>query len=211
MFDAKPKTLKEISENLDISRITAFRWRHKILNLLEQKFMNDNLKGIVEADETFILQSHKGIKIDGIRSRKRGGRSRYRGLSFEQTGILVAVDRNKNVVSKVYGTGRIKKKQVNEILDDRIKSESLLITDGCAAYRKFAMENNLEIRQLKTGKSAGNGIHLNNVNNYHSRFKRWLYGFNGISTKYLNRYLAWYKFIRQKNDCGFLFNNLILG
>ena len=32
-----------------------------------------------------------------------------------------------------------------------------------------------------------------------------------ISTKYLNKYLAWYKFVNQKNDVNFLFNELILG
>ena len=61
--------------------------------------MNDNLKGIVEADETFILTSHKGQHITGVKARKRGGASKYRGLSHEQTGVLVAVDRNKDIVS----------------------------------------------------------------------------------------------------------------
>jgi len=32
--------------------------------------------------------------------------------------------------------------------------------------------------------------HLNNVNAYHSRLKRWLRPFNGVSTKHLPNYLA---------------------
>ncbi|MCL2439738.1 MAG: IS1595 family transposase [Alphaproteobacteria bacterium] len=210
MFESKHKSLKVIAEEIGISRMTSFRWRHKILDVLDKRFMNDKLRGIVEADETFILNSRKGKFIEGMIGRKRGGVSKWRGLSHEQTGILVAIDRNKNLVSKVYGCGKINRKQVKNVLSNRIKENSLLITDGCAAYRHFAFDNNLEIRQLKGGKSLGGGIHINNVNNYHSGFKKWIAMFNGISTKYLDRYLAWFKFIKQKNDCGYLFNEIIL-
>ena len=210
MFEAKPRTIKEIAGILNISERTAFRWRHKILSVLEQRFMSDNLSGIVEADETFILTAHKGQHIDGIKGRKRGGVSKFRGLSFEQTGVLVAIDRAKNLVSNVYGCGRITTQQVSNVLRERITPQTLLITDKCASYLHFAEENSLEIKQLKAGQPINKEIHLNNVNNYHAIFKRWVRCFNGISTKYLNRYLAWFKFIRQKNDCGFLFNNLIL-
>lgn len=210
MFEPKPKTIKEIAEKLNISDRTAFRWRHKILSVLETKFMNDSLSGIVEADETFVLTAHKGFHIEGIKGRKRGGGSKFRGLSHEQTGVLVAIDRSKNLVSQVYGFGRITTQQVSNVLNNRIKNDSLMITDKCAAYRHFAEENSLTLKQLKSGQPYGKEIHLNTVNNYHAVFKRWVRGFNGISTKYLNCYLAWFKFVKQKNDCGYLFNNLIL-
>lgn len=210
MFEPKPRTNKEISSILNISYMTAFRWRRKILKILEEKFMNDNLGGIVEADETFILVSHKGRHIDGTYGRRRGGSSKYRGLSHQQAGILVAIDRNKNLISKVYGFGKISGAQVVSVLSKRIDKNSLLITDGCNAYSEFAYYEGLQLKQLKAGRAIGSGIHLNTVNSYHSRLKRWLCNFNGISTKYLNEYLAWFKFLQQKNDCGFLFNELIL-
>jgi len=210
MFEARPKPIKEISKSIGISERTAFRWRHKILNVLNQKFMNDNLGGIVEADETFILTSRKGVHIEGIKGRRSGGVSKYRGISREQAGILVAIDRNKNLVSKVYGYGKISGADVVPVLQKRIDKNSLLITDGCSAYLEFAKYENIEIRQLKGGKPVG-GVHMNTVNSYHSKFKQWMYGFNGVSTKYLNNYLAWFKFVKQKNDCGYLFNQLILG
>ena len=210
MFEPKPKTIKEIAEKLNISDRTAFRWRHKILSVLETKFMNDSLSGIVEADETFVLTAHKGFHIEGIKGRKRGGVSKFRGLSHEQTGVLVAIDRSKNLVSQVYGFGRITTQQVSNVLNNRIKNDSLMITDKCTAYRHFAEENGLTLKQLKAGQPYGKEVHLNTVNNYHAVFKRWVRGFNGISTKYLNRYLAWFKFVKQKNDCGYLFNDLIL-
>lgn len=77
-------------------------------------------------------------------------------------------------------------------MSGRIEDKSVLVTDGCRAYNDYANENKFElIKLIKTHKQ---GIyHINNVNNYHSLLKDFLRGFKGISTKYLNKYLAWYK------------------
>jgi transposase-like protein len=47
--------------------------------------------------------------------------------------------------------------------------------------------------------------HMQYVNSLHSGFKRWITPFNGISSKYISNYLAWFKFIQlskknKKND-----------
>lgn len=77
MFDGY--TIKQIANELKICIQTSFRWRHKVLSVLESKFMNDTLRGVVEVDETLILLSHKGKQIEGVKGRKRGGVSHYRG------------------------------------------------------------------------------------------------------------------------------------
>lgn len=38
--------------------------------------------------------------------------------------------------------------------------------------------------------------HKSYINALHSSFKRWLMPFNGVSTKYINNYLAWFKFLQ---------------
>lgn len=78
----------------------------QITKVIEDKCNNDVLNGIVEADETLVLLSHKGKHIDGVKPRKRGGKANFRGISHEQQGVLVAVDRKQNIVSKVYGNGK---------------------------------------------------------------------------------------------------------
>lgn len=58
-------------------------------------------EGIVEVDETYFLESHKGRKtIPTRKSRKRGGSASKRGISKEQVCVLVARDRNKTTLSK---------------------------------------------------------------------------------------------------------------
>ena len=46
--------------------------------------------------------------------------------------------------------------------------------------------------------------HLQHINALHSSFKRWLMPFNGVSTKYINNYWAWFKFLQlsKKNKKG---------
>ncbi len=204
MFDGY--SIKQIANELKICIQTSFRWRHKILAVLENKFMNDTLKGIVEVDETFLLESHKGIKIEDDDKKIK----RKRGISNQQVGLLVAVDRNHNIISQKYGNGKIQTQNVKTILRNRIEEKSVLVTDGCTAYNEFASDNSFEL--IKLVKIRKNGIyHINNCNAYHSCLKNFLRTFKGISTKYLDRYLAWYKFVNQKNDINFLFNELILG
>ena len=73
---------------------TAFRWRHRFLKSLAGD-KPSALSGIVESDETFILESFKGKRSDLPRkARKRGGKSAKRGLSAEQIPVIVARDRH---------------------------------------------------------------------------------------------------------------------
>ncbi|BBU38898.1 hypothetical protein APP_11900 [Aeribacillus pallidus] len=55
----KGYTLPKIAEELDIHISTAFYWRHKILYAI-RSLGHPTLKGIVESDETYFLESEKG-------------------------------------------------------------------------------------------------------------------------------------------------------
>ncbi len=74
-----------------------------------------------------MLNSHKGKRIEGIEGRKRGGVSNYRGQSHEQVGILVAIDRDKNIISDIYGRGRIRTTNIEAILSNKIERFRLLL------------------------------------------------------------------------------------
>ncbi len=72
---------------------TAFRWRHRFLSLPKEQQAN-HLAGIAEVDETYFLESQKGRKQSlGRAPRKRGGKASKRGLSDEQTAVLICRDR----------------------------------------------------------------------------------------------------------------------
>lgn len=59
------------------------------------------------------------------------------------------------------------------------------------SYVRFAKCNNLNLVQLKTGKSIKGIYNIQHINSYHSKLKGFIRGFKGVSTKYLNNYLTW--------------------
>lgn len=142
--------------------------------------------------------------------RTRGGSSKYRGLSFEQVGVLVALDRDKNVISEIYGRGKITTKQISNVLENSIETNSVLVTDSCRSYVKFASDNNLVLKQIESGKHKNGIYHINNVNSYHSGLKDFIRGFKGISTKYLNNYLNWFKWVKSCQSNQDLIKNCLI-
>lgn len=198
----------------EISHVTLFYWRHKLLSALKQIEITD-FQGIVEMDETYFLYAEKGQKkIQGRKPRKRGGKAKKRGISKERVCVLVVRDRDKNTFSQTLGLGRLKKEQLDKAVGNKLSHENVLCTDAWRAFKTYATENEMSIYQFKSdGKVRTKGLyHSQNVNNYHSKLKRWIQRFNGVATKYLDNYLAWFQVLEsiqhQLNDVTV--NNMII-
>jgi hypothetical protein len=77
------RTISQAAENCDVSRTTAFLWRHRFLRAMaEHRALHES--GIVEADETFFLESFKGQRKLPRPARKRAGVGRTRGTGKDQ-------------------------------------------------------------------------------------------------------------------------------
>lgn len=195
-------SLRKTAEICEIHRNTAFNWRHKILDALQDIEDDVVLNGIVEADETFFAISYKGNHSNGgsftmpRKPHKRGKEIHTRGLSKEQVCVACAVNRSGKSVSKVSNLGRISTKNVDGVLGDRIDENSTLVTDEMNAYVKFALNRGINLVQVKGGKSKKGIYNVQRVNSYHSSLSKFMRGFNGVATKYLNGYLAWHNFMK---------------
>ncbi|MEH7239288.1 IS1595 family transposase [Bacillus sp. JJ1562] len=172
----------------NVTHVTLFYWRHKLLSSLIQMEIS-NFEGIVEMDETYFLYSEKGQRK--IKDRK----PRKRGISNEQVCVLVARDREKMTFSQTLGMGRLTKEQLDKAIGHKLSNENVLCTDSWRAFKTYAAEKGMDIYQFKSdGKVPTMGLyHIQNVNNYHRRLKGWIQRFNGVATKYLNNYLAWFQ------------------
>lgn len=194
----KGYSLRKSAEIVGVSYVTLFYWRHKILAALTQTDEKP-FEGIVEMDETFFLHSEKGKKnLKNRKPRKRGGSAKYRGTSNEQVCVLVARDRSKNTFSKVATMGKINIKRVNELVGSRFNYMNILCTDGLKGYTTFADSKDMDHYELIQHRTYKGIFHIQNVNAYHSRLKKWIDRFNGVSSKYLDNYLAWFKFLDSK-------------
>lgn len=147
-------------------------------------------------DETYFLYSVKGQKkVTGRKSRKRGGSAKKRDISNEQVCVLVARDREKMTFSQALGMGRLTKEQLDKAIGHKLSSKNVLCTDSWRPFKTYAAEKGMNIYQFKSdGKIRTKGLyHIQNVNSYHRRLKGWIQRFNGVATKYLNNYLAWFQ------------------
>ena len=186
-------TVRQAAIDLDVHRNTTFRWRHRFLTWIKQD-RPTTLHGITEADETYLLESHKGSRKLDRQPRKRGGSASKRGISDEQVCILIARDRSKQTVDFVTGNGPITKAVLSDYLKPILDSDALLVSDSNPSYEAFCKAENIthEAVNLSQGQRVVKGAyHVQNVNAYHSRFKSWLDHFHGVATKYLPNYLGW--------------------
>ena len=164
---AKGETVKASAARCDVAVSTAFRWRHRFLAAARSD--SEVLKGIVEADETYVLESRKGARgLDGPR---------------EQVPVLMAADR----------TG-----PVSAVLNDGCsRPGGLLVSDGGASYPPCAAALGVSHEALNRsmGERVRGDLHVQTVNSRHSRLKDFLRPRRGIATRYLDNYLSWFHLV----------------
>jgi transposase-like protein len=185
-------TVRRAATLVGIHKNTSFRWRHRFLTRTKSD-RSWPLDGLIEADETYLLESQKGSRHLDRPPRRRGGSARRRGLSHEQVCILVARDRTGKTVDFVTGRAPLTPAQLRHCLPPVIAPDILLVTDGHAAYRAFARSTGITHHavNLAAGVRVAGALHIQNVNAYHSRFKEWLRRFHGVASRYLPNYLGW--------------------
>jgi len=185
-------TVSKAAERCKVSYTTAFRWRHRFLAALNLD-KPQRLSGIVEADETFILESFKGKRGKLSRAaRKRGGKASKRGLSSEQIPVIVARDRSGATIDAVLPYLDIA--SMTAALGHVIASGAELCCDGGKAISGFARRARIKTHVLPAPgapKPDAPQFHINNVNAYHSRLKEWMRRFHGVATENLPNYLSW--------------------
>lgn len=186
-----------------IATSTAFRWRHRFPRAI--KTDATRLGGIVEADETYVLESRKGSRAwkraeqrqpgaaaPDRKPRKRGGKASKRGLSHEQVPVLLAADRGGATVSAILGS--VSADAIATVLAPILDKDALLVTDGATAFAPCAKQ--LGVTHAVLNQSAGErvrgALHIQTVNSRHERFKDLLRRHRGVATQYLASYLKWF-------------------
>jgi transposase-like protein len=193
---SEQKSLDKISAALHINKKTAFDWRHKILETFNQD-EGDSFSGIVESDETFFEDSEKGNRHLDRPGRKRGTDPKKRGISDDKATVIVTADRKNGLNMTYCGHGRLTKKEIVESLNKPLPPNTILCSDGHVSYKGYAIDNHLKhvvLRaDLKQHIKKG-GFHIQHINSLHNRLKKWIDNvFWGVSTKYLQNYLNWFK------------------
>lgn len=195
---AGQKSLDKISAALHINKKTAFDWRHKILGTFKQD-KGGSFSGIVESDETFFEESEKGNRHLERPARKRGTDPKNRGISDNKSKVIVTADRKNDLNMTCCGKGRLTKADIAESLETPLDKDVILCSDAHVSYKGYADDNHLKhvvLRDDLKQRVKQGRFHIQHVNSLHSKLKKWIASvFWGISTKYLQNYLNWFKVV----------------
>lgn len=208
-------SLDELSEDCNISRTTALSWRLRVFQALEILSAKVKLSGNIIADDTRLNYNLKGNHGSNFimprNARSRGGSYSMKTHNKNQICILCAIDENGNSFSKVVGFGNPSSKRICDGFKDKIdcsENGNYLITDGANYFNKtIETYGFLEWRKRTTLKKGHKRVpdttteyHIQRINSYHSRLKRFIRNYNGISSRYLPGYLLLFDYLQNNKD-----------
>ncbi|MFR1708624.1 MAG: IS1595 family transposase [Clostridium sp.] len=203
-------SLRETIKIIPISLKAAFLWRHKILDALRDNLKTKELCGKIQADETYFRESFKGNHSkDGFimprKSHRRGTMAKLRGISKMQVCVLTALDSNKNIVIEPSCMGRPGSSDFLRVLGSVIKKDSVLVTDSLFSYRTLSSYSKSKHIWIPTGSHSIGLYNIQKINNLHSKVKKFMAPYKGVSTKYLSNYMFLFKYIESKCEATPLF------
>ena len=187
-------SIDKTAESLDLSHSTVFNMRHKILYCVEQAILNSKIEldGVCEADETYVLESVKGMKIPENyhrKPRKHGAKASKAGLSDEYICVCTSVDSDRNCTTAAVNRATPSKAEIESVFGDKVTADTVILCDGSKNYDV-----------LKEKCTVAHVERVNKANGFHSFIKDRLLVARGVATVYLNRYNALFSQIFGKQD-----------
>lgn len=202
---AEGETVRASAERRGIDPTTAFRWRHRFLKAA--KAVPDKLKGIVEADETYVLESRTYVLESQKRPAEAGSRAPQAGWQGHQArpvegagagpGCRGPLRHNgQRRVAGSYGQGACRRAQAGAGAGRAVgqRWRRCLSALRCDAERqpRGPQPIGLAIGWRSAGERVRGELHIQTVNNRHGRLKQFLHRRRGIASKYLESYLRWF-------------------
>lgn len=166
----------QLHRDIGVTQKTAWFMLQRIRNCFKSE-NNYNLQGLVEVDETYI-----GGKDTNRQKSKR------RGKQDVKTPILGMVERGGNIIANIID--KTLEPIVTKSILESIMKDSIIYTDGSAAYRNVSRLFTHEKVSHSTGEYVKGGCHTNTIEGFWSLLKRSIYGiYHCTSTKHLQFYV----------------------
>ena len=184
------------------------------LRILDEKV---KLRGKIAIDETYFAVSFKGNRTESKgfsmerKAHKRGGENHTPGLSKEHACVVCALDEYGNSVARVVGAGIPDHNAIKLALGDTICKNDVvcLYSDKELAIKKYAKLNGYPIKQIKSTDARRKNYDsitvekthwIQKINSFHSRLKKFVSKFGGISSDLLYGYLCLFTWINRNRD-----------
>lgn len=191
-------SLRRIAEENNISVLTSFRMRHKVLLALKTFVEGIRLTGAIQSDEKYFSINLKGTKPKNMPrySKKRTSTSSpYRGISHHKICVVSSIDEYDNLLLKITGLGRCTTEMLENSLGKKLENAKTINADSASAYQDFCSSHNLKLQAVPSGCHSNGQINIAEINGVHSQLETWLSKFRGVSTRHLQDYLNWFTYI----------------
>ena len=191
-------SLRRIAEENNISLLTSFRLRHKVLLALKSFVNNIKLSGKIQSDEKYFsinLKGTKPINMPRYSKKRTSISSPYSGISHHKICVVSSIDENDNLFLKIVGLGRCTTKMLNDSLGTKLYNATAVNADSASAYQEFCKKYNLELNAIPSGFHSSGIFNISEINGIHSQLETWLNKFRGISIRHLQEYLDWFVYI----------------
>ena len=120
-----------------------------------------------------------------------------RGISNQQVCCLYCVDTNNNHFLQSVCVGRIQPIHIEQTLVPHFTEDTVLVTDSHRAYKTVANRYKIPLNQIPSGKHTSGGFHLGHINGYHHNISDFMYLYHGVSSKFLDYYLALFYWVEK--------------
>ncbi len=207
-------SIRECVTEIAVGVKISFYMNHSILDVINLSLRNDTVEGIAEVDEFFIRHSYqenhsKSTTFEMPREPRKRGKGKNdkkkRGISSDQLCIETGIDRKGNIFMGAVYNGRITTNEIVGFFDGKLGDDVTFVVDIHKSYMGIKKDLNVELKQAPREKSMLDSVyHLQHINALHRGFKRWRMFFNGVSSKCISNYLAWFKCLQlsKKNKTG---------
>lgn len=173
-------TLKETSRVLNISIMTAFEWRHKILSGIKQ---NAAFSGDVKMHAINLAFSRKGLKTS----------MKEKTTETAPVRMLIAADSLKNTELHLCKIGKFESSDIPVTITKKLKKANSVTAPYIKAFAE--LKNKEKTIRLNLLKWKGNEPipEISHISALSKELKSFIYGrMHGVSTKYLQNYGSWF-------------------
>lgn len=168
----KVTTIREAARQLGLDKMTAFRWRHRVLPALD-RLHPPNFRDHVAVDE-ILFQQRRGV----------GGGARQ--------WLIILRDQRGSALSRAVGAGPVRTIDLVEFVTDHVAAEAVLI-GGRGPYSRLAgCARRTGRGYRKRFPEWASRTTLEPASVHAHRICSWLRPFRGVAFHYLTRYVAWF-------------------
>ncbi len=169
----------ELSKAIGVTQKSAWYLLHKIRYMFEHRNSDNQLRGTVEVDETYVGGRGKG---------KRGRGSESKTLVFG------AVQREGRL--SITPVENAKRTTLEPIIHERVKSGSRIMSDEWRAYTELGKDYNHSVVKHRRKEYARGDVHTNTIEGAWAHLKRSMMGtYHRPSKAHLSKYCAEFEFI----------------